>query len=89
MLRGFNLSLANLDLSNADTNISSITIDGQDISTMYTLLPDNIHITIPPDQWSALAGTDVLRVVITDNSVTRDTYSQAQQINVQVFEPFL
>ena len=84
----FNLSLANLDLSNADTNISAITIDGQDISSMYTLLPDNIHITIPPDQWSTLAGTDVLRVVITDNSITRDTYSQPQQINVQVFEPF-
>ena len=84
----FNLSLANLDLSNADTNISAITIDNVDISSFYTLEPDNIHITIPPDQWSTLAGTDILRVTITDNSITRDTFSQAQQISVEVFEPY-
>ena len=84
----FNLSLANLDLSNADTNITSVTIDNVDIGNRYTLENDNIHISIPPDQWSTLAGTDILRVLITDNSVTRDPYSQAQQISVEVFEPF-
>ena len=84
----FNLSLANLDLSNADTNITSVTIDNNDIGNRYTLESDNIHITIPPDQWSNLAGTDTLRVLITDNSITRDTYSQARSIDVEVFEPF-
>ena len=84
----FNLSLANLDLSNADTNITSVTIDNVDIGNRYTLENDNIHISIPPDQWSTLAGTDTLRVLITDNSITRDTYSQARSIDVEVFEPF-
>ena len=84
----FNLSLANLDLSNADTNIASATIDNVDVLSMITLQSDNIHITVPPNLWSNLAGTDILRLVVTDNSIPQDTYSQPQQISVEIFEPY-